>query len=324
MPALLALDCPQCSAPLPRAARWRTVTCAYCGATVTRGEQTVEREAFRAALRRSRPPPEESGRLLQWRGASYRVLASLGGGEHAEVLLAERLGPLPERVTIKLARDAQGAEALAREAAALAALQSLGLAGAAYYTRRLPQPLGSGAVTGWHDGAREALVLRHPTGFWGSLEAVRQAHVQGIDARHAVWLWRRMLEVLAFVHEAGWTHGALAPEHALVHPRDHGVLIIGWSHARPRAGNAAIACDLMQTAWTLRALLHGPTADDQRPGLGAGTPAPLAALLRECSEDARACERLGARGIEAALTAAAREAFGPPRFVHFDPAPRGA
>lgn len=312
MLSLLALSCPQCSAPLPRAARWRTVNCGYCGATITRGTETVERESFRAAWRRANAPQlTDTGRLLQWRGAHYRVLAPLGHGEHSEVLLAERLGALPERVTIKLARDAAGDAMLAREAAVLQALQALSVAGAAYFTRRLPQPLGLGVTQGLGDGARQALVLRHPTGFWGSLQEVQQAHSpQGIDARHAVWLWRRMLEVLAFVHGAGWTHRALMPAHALVHPRDHGVLLIGWSQARQDASGGAIGRDLMASARSVRALLSE-----------GATPAPLAALLRECSDDAIACERLGAQGIEQALSAASREAFGPSRFVHFDPAP---
>ena len=322
MPALIALSCPQCSAPLPRAARWRTVECAYCGTTVVRGEETVRREDFRAALRRAQSQAV-GGRLLRWRGAHYRVLAPLGRGEHVEVLLAERLGALPERVTLKLALHEAGAKALAREAAALAALQSLDIPGAAYFTRRLPQAIGTGPAEGWSEAPREALALRHPTGFWGSLEAVRQAHAQGIDPRHAVWIWRRMLEVLAFVHDAGWCHGAIAPEHALVHPRDHGVLLIGWSQARPRAGRAMMARDLKQSAWTLRALLHGP-AGDGAPGLGARTPGPLASLLHECSEATGACARLGARGSVAALSDAARAACGAPQCVHYAPAPRGA
>jgi len=321
MLSLLALTCPQCSAPLPRAARWRTVHCAYCGATVVRGEETVARERFSAALRRARSDAG-TGRVLQWRGARYRVLATLGAGEHSEVLLAERLGPLPERVTLKIAHDANGAKVLAREAVVLGALQSLSLAGAAYFTRRLPQPIGTGPAEGWTEGTREALVLRHPTGFWGSLHDVQQTHPEGIDPRHAVWLWRRLLEVLAFVHEAGWTHGDLAPEHALVHPRDHGVLMIGWSRAQQHAGAAAVARDLMQSAWTVRALLHGPASG--APGVGLRTPAPLAALLRECSEDAGACGRLDARGIEDGLSKAALASFGAPQFLHFDPAPQRA
>ncbi|MCY1561267.1 hypothetical protein D9M68_985000 [compost metagenome] len=72
----------------------------------------------------------------------------------------------------------------------------------------------------------------------------------------------------------------------------------------------AIGRDLMASARSVRALL----SDSAVPG-------PLAALLRECGDDAIACERLGAQGIEQALSAASREAFGPPRFVHFDPTP---
>ncbi|QNK68659.1 lipopolysaccharide kinase InaA family protein [Variovorax sp. PAMC26660] len=322
MLSLLALSCPQCSAPLPRAARWRTVNCSYCGATITRGEETVERESFRAALRRANADVA-GGRILTWRESRYRVLAPLATGEHSEVLLAERLGALPERVTFKLARDSAANGVLAREGVVLQALQALSVAGAAYFTRRLPQPLGVGVAEGLGDGARQALVLRHPTGFWGSLQDVLQANPQGIDARHAVWIWRRMLEVLAFVHGAGWTHRDLSPAHALVHPRDHGVLIIGWSRAQQASASAhaaAVARDLMQTAWTVRALLHGGAAGE--PGLGAHTPAPLATLLRQCSEDAATCARLGAQGIEQSLSTASREAFGAPQFVHFDPAPR--
>jgi hypothetical protein len=323
--SFVALSCPQCAAPLPRAARWRTVNCSYCGATVRRGEETVERESFRAALRHANAAAEAAcgaQQVLQWRGARYRVLAPLGLGEHAEVLLAERLGALPERVTLKLARGPAGAKALLREAQVLGALQELSISGAAYFTQRLPQPLGTGIAEGSAEGARQALALRHPHGYWGSLQAVQQANPRGIDPRHAVWLWRRMLEVLAFVHDAGWTHGELSPAHALVHPRDHGVLIVGWSRAQPKASAAAAARDLMQTAWTLRALLHG-AATDAEPGTGPDTPAPLAALLRRCSEDAADCARLGARGIEAALSGASRESFGMPQFVHFDPAPPG-
>ncbi|KIQ28213.1 serine/threonine protein kinase [Variovorax paradoxus] len=325
MLSLLALSCPQCSAPLPRAARWRTVNCSYCGATITRGEETVEREGFRAAWRRANADVA-GGRIVQWRGARYRVLAPLGFGEHSEVLFAERLGAVPERVTLKLAREASDNDVLLREGAVLQALQSLSVPGAAYFTRRLPQPLGTGIAEGLGDGKRQALVLRHPNGFWGSLQDVLQANPQGIDARHAVWIWRRMLEVLAFVHGAGWAHRDLSPAHALVHPRDHGVLIIGWSQARQPSGSAlaaAAARDLAQAAWTVRAALHGGAAGDTvDPGLGAHTPAPLAALLRQCSEDTAFCERLGAQGIEQALSDASREAFGAPQFVHFDPAPR--
>ncbi|MES2188389.1 MAG: protein kinase family protein [Pseudomonadota bacterium] len=329
----IALLCPQCAAPLPRAARWRTVECSYCGATLMRGEETVRRADFRAAWQRAQAVPAGGGRLLEWRGARYTVRVTLGQGEHSEVLLAERLGPLPERVTLKLARGGASRGMLAREHEVLQALQALQGPGTAYFTRRLPQPIGTGLAQGLADGARDALLLRHPPGYWGSLADVARARPEGIDPRHAVWLWRRMLEVLGFVHAHGWSHGDLSPAHALVHPRDHGVLLIGWGQARHATGAAhatRAARDLRQAAWVVRAVLHGGR-DTGTPGVGQHTPAPLADLLRQCSEDAgTAPPQQDAAAAEAALSAAARAAFGAPQFVLFDPdsdpdpAPAGA
>lgn len=321
----VALVCPQCAAPLPRVARWRTVQCSYCGATCVRGEDTVERASFRAALTRAQVTTAE-GRVVMWRSQRLRVLLPLGQGTCSEVLLAERLGVAPERVTLKLARGDAHGEHLAREHEVLRALQAVRAPGAAYFSRRLPQPIGVGVVQGMADGERHALLLRHPPGHWGSLADVMLANPDGIDPRHAVWLWRRMLEVLGFVHSVGWTHGCLAPEHALVHPRDHGVLCIGWANAQhaPRAPDlAAQARDLQQTAWTVRSVLQAGR-EVGVPGLGAGTPAPLAQLLLRCSEDASACAALGAAGLQAELSVAAEASFGAPQFVHFNPAPNGA
>lgn len=320
----IALVCPQCAAPLPRAARWRTVQCAYCGATIVRGAQTVERATFHAAWLRARAV-DAPGRLLVWRDARYRVLATLGHGAQGEVVLAERLGVAAERVTFKLALDDRGRDALAREFDVLQALQSLQGAGAAYFTRRLPQPVGVGLVQSAFDAARHGLALRHPPGYWGSLASVVQAQPDGVDPRHGVWLWRRLLEVLGFLHAAGWTHGDLHPGHALVHPRDHGVLMIGWSSARHRTGAAhaaAVERDLRQAAWTVRTVLQGSSPN--APGVGARTPAPLAALLREVSEDTNPDAVRSAASIEAALSNAARASFGAPQFIAFNPASHGA
>lgn len=327
MLSLAALLCPQCSAPLPRAARWRSVQCAYCGATVMHREETVERAAFRAALQRAHALPPGAGRLLEWRGARYAVLADLGHGTHSDVLLAQRLGAAPERVTAKLARDGAGRAALAREYEVLSALQALQGPGAAYYTRRLPQPLGTGIASGLGEGTRDALLLRHPPGYWGSLADVALTNPQGIDARHAVWMWRRMLEVLGFLHARGWSHGDVSAAHALVHPHDHGVLLVGWSQARSGPGHADRAArDLRQAAWAVRSVLQG-AGGAGAPGVGPHTPAPLADLLRRCSEEGARDDRgqpLDAVGTEMALSTAAQAAFGAPRFVAFHPAPQGA
>ena len=319
----ITLDCPQCGAPLPRQARWRMVSCTYCGAVVTKSEDVVLAASFHEAWQRAQAALAPAGRMVRCCGQRYRVLAPLGAGATAEVLLADRMSPLPQRVILKLAHAGAAPGRLRREAQTLQKLQELQHAGAAYFSQRLPQAIACGKTDGVAGHAREALVLRNPTGFWGSLEAVRRNYPKGIDPRHAVWMWRRVLEVLGFIHAAGWTHGALAPEHLLVHPGDHGILIIGWGDARHtpavRADAAhARARDLMQAAWSMRALLAG---GDGEPAVPATTPPALADLLRQASEDAGWCARTGAAGLDQLLVAAARTAFGPPQFIHFTPTP---
>lgn len=346
---LLALTCPQCGAPLPRQALWRHVVCPHCRATVTRSSEAVQRAPFRAALERARGAAADGGRVLHIAGVPHRVVRRIGSGRHVEVFLAERLD-VASRVVVELARDGDGAtptspraaatlprpaptasgapgdgaaigasERLDREADHLRRLAELDGAGAAYWRRRLPQVVFRGAVV---DGGlrREALVVRQPAGAWGSVAALVEARGhRGVDARHAVWLWRRVLEVLGHVHAHGWTHGDVAPRRLLVHPAEHGVTIVGWAGAAH--GGADLerrrARDLAQAAWCVRCALAGTT--DALPAVPPSTPLPLAELLRLASEDEGWRRSRSAADVEAALSRAAEASFGAPRFVPFDP-----
>jgi len=302
----ITLTCPQCGSPLPRRALWRIVTCGYCSADVTHSQLVVSATDFHAAWLRSRAAIEGS-RTISCAGSHYKPLAHLGTGERASVLLAERIGAPARRVLLKIAHPHVPASHLEREKEVLDQLQAETMQGSAYFTQRLPQAVAIGSDT----TGQQVLVLRHPTGFWGSLEDARRCHGSPIDPRHAVWMWRRVLEVLAYVHASGWAHCRLGPEHLLVHPADHGVLMISWAAAWPcRPGDKAQVRDVMDSARAIRALL-----DD-------AIPAPLAQLLERAGHDSPWCARQGADGIDKLLGGAARESFGPPRFIHFSPTPR--
>lgn len=312
---LATLICPQCGAPLPRRALWRTVVCTYCSAEVTYGTDVVLSASFTQAYLRSRGHAATGSGTITCNGEHYKVLQSIGSGSNARVLLAQRLGALPERVVLKLAHPGTAPGRMKMEAEILHQLQQLQHAGAAYFSQRLPQLVGHGIAD--EDGQRgEALLLRCPTGYWGSLADLRHNYPQGVAACHVVWMWRRILEVIGFTHDAGWVHGNLAPEHLLVHPGDHGILIIGWAAARRHASRATLARDLMQAAWSIRSVLDG---GEDEPPITAATPAPLAALLKRASEDGDWCAHMGAAGIDRELKAAARAIFGPPRFIPFTP-----
>ncbi len=301
-------SCPQCGGSLPRQALWRAVSCSYCKAVVTLNTRWVERATFRAAWSRAHAAPDDVNGL-RLADADYRLLAPLGRGEHGETWLAERLGPARLRAVIKLA-PAAAADRLASEAATLQRLQALSGPGSSYFSLRLPQPVAQGPTP-----RGEALAVRAWPGFWGSLADVLALRPQGLaDPRHAVWLWRRVLELLDYLHGQGWCHQDLRPEHWLIHPADHGVHLVGWGRAAPHADPAL---DLQQSAWALRAALAGP--GEAPPALPARCPAALGQLLLRANEDRAWCRSQGAAGLARQLSAAALADFGPPRFVPFDP-----
>ena len=303
-----SLNCPQCGGILPRQAIWRTVACPYCDATVTRSDSVVDIGRFRDALLRFRG--DSANHDARCGERCYRVLRQLYQGAGTRVVLARRCGRLGEHVVLKYA----DAGKLEREHEVLRALQADSSPGSAYFSQRLPESIALGA-----DGnGGQVLVLRHPPGYWGSLAEVHRRYPHGLDARHVTWMWRRVLEVLAYVHGTGWRHGHTSLEHMLVHPADHGILLVGWSRA---ARHGEPAQDLMQSAWSMRALLAGQGGSDAAPAIPAGTPAPLAELLQRACGDAAWLRAQGAQGVHRQLTDAAAAAFGPPRFLHFNPTP---
>ena len=57
------------------------------------------------------------------------------------------------------------------------------------------------------------------------------AYPDGIDIRDAAWMYRRLLVALGFAHNAGVIHGAVLPEHILIHPEKHGLVLIDWCYS---------------------------------------------------------------------------------------------
>jgi len=308
--AWVALTCPQCGAPLPRIALWRSVNCTACGSLIHKTESVVTRDSFRQALKRAYRDVAGLDAVVCG-GARYQLMQSLGVGEISQVYLARRLGSQPLLVTIKLSSSSRAEELYARETHALQELQQLDSDGAgSYYSRLLPEVIARSVVEG--NPARQALVLRHPNGYWGSLAALNGRFAAGIDPRHSVWIWRRMLDILNFIHHHGWSHGDVRPEHALVHPHDHGVCFIGWSSARKGARNNDQVADLCRSARVVQVLLCGAGGSGAMPG---GVPDNLAQLVTKAGTDQDFCRSQGASGLDTLLRAEANAAFGPPAFV---------
>jgi hypothetical protein len=330
--SLRALACPACGAPLPSNARRAVVVCPFCKATVSDDGPVVFAASFRKALAELGADGGDALRRVRIAGLPYRVHGRIAQGHSSDVYLAERAHPVTERVVIKVLRADQDADLLDREWEALAALHASEAQGAEEMARRLPHPVARGPVEG--AGNRRALVLRAASGFVDTFEDVLAAYPMGVDGRHAAWMWRRILETLGFVHRAGLAHGAILPAHLLVHARDHGVMLVGWSCAARLGGKAPLpvvdeaarelypeellrgeppsaATDIAMSARTIARLLGGA------PGrLPPSVPAPMRKIVEALAAG-------GPRGLDDAwearskVGAAAHEAYGPPRFHPF-------
>lgn len=319
---LTPVDCPKCGAPLPPDAIGASVvTCPYCDGTLAADPRVVWSSAYRRALSDA---VEKGVPLLHVGDVPYAVEGRFARGESTDVFLARRAVAPTERVLIKVLRAEDDADLLEREWSVLSALHESEAPGSAHFTGRLPQLVARGAMSapGRSDGGT-ATVLRFQSGFVHTLDDVRAAHGDALDPRHAVWIWRRVLELLTWVHAHGVAHGAVLPQHLVLHARDHGVMLVGWSTAvssgelRPATsaahgafyppGPATPESDVAMSARCIAALLGGDPASGVTPSTVPRELAVLIGAFARSGGDAATLEREVAR--------AARAAFGPPAYV---------
>jgi LSD1 subclass zinc finger protein len=323
-PVTRILECPGCGAPLAPARFARSVVCAYCQSTVQVDPSAVSAARFHEALA-AWNSPETHGYTSAWRigqghWATRRLLAR---GEISDVYLAERARWPTERVVLKILRDPENALLFDREWDVLVKLQRSEAPGAALFTTLVPQPVVRGLVEDGPHRGRRAMAFRWATGFRETLEGVRRAYPHGIDPQVSIWMWRRALELLGFLHRSGVVHGAVVPPHILVEDGEHGIRLVGYSAAGESGTPLATLCGRFEPFYPARRLSPGAdVAMSARSiayvlgGGGAGTdvpatvPEPLADLIRKVAS-------VGAENawdVRERIGEVARALYGPPSF----------
>lgn len=312
--------CPSCGAALEGHWEHVTVVCRYCRAHVMPGgvlDPVPQRM------------PDDGRPRLSVAGRTYLVEGHLAAGDHAEVYRGRWVVRLGELVLLKIARDPAGAAALRHEQAFLRRLWDSPARGADHFVHRLPPPIDLAPIQ-VAGVERVVSVMRWRSGFHTPLQQAMQAHPDGIDGRVLVWIFKRMLELLAFTHASGVVHGAITPDHILVHPRDHGAILVGWGAATswtgsgeplPRrverhrelypspvfeGGPASPTADLIMLARSLRAAAGAGTWLDRH---GSLHPA-VGRVARQASRG----EFDDAWALREAIDKASHAAYGPPSY----------
>jgi hypothetical protein len=127
----------------------------------------------------------------------------------------------------------------------------------------------------------------------------------GLDARDVAWMWRRLLVALGLAHRAGIVHGAVVPDHVLIQPEEHGLVLVNWCYAAagpwptvpalvrrfrdwyapeiPARGRATPGSDIYLATRCMVALMAGSSAGRSASSLmGDRAPRPLARFARGC------------------------------------------
>ncbi|MFC4051226.1 molecular chaperone DnaJ [Actinomadura syzygii] len=166
--------------------------------------------------------------VITTRRNSYRLDGDPVGGDLAELYAAR-----PETgtaVLLKMPRDPRDGDLLEREAVALRQLPKDGDGKFLPYVPRLVESFRhKDASTG---AQRHVNVVAALDGFH-TLAEVGRAYPGGVDPRDAAWMWRRLLVGLGFAHRAGVLHGAVLPEHVMIHPGRHGLVLVDWCYSVP-------------------------------------------------------------------------------------------
>lgn len=318
--------CPNCGAVVHTSRFARVATCAYCNATVHLDEAVVSVAAFRAAhaaWRASAAPP--GAETVVAGDESWIRLAHVARGEISDVSRVLRQRWPGERALLKVLRERVDAPLFEQEWRALTRLAEGEGTGLALLRTRVPQPI----LWEPHPSSGEPrMLLGWAPGFEHTFEDVRRAFPAGVEARAALWMWRRVLEILSALHRNALVHGAVLPQHLLVERGEHGVRLVGFScAAQPGAALLAVCLaherlypralldearllpehDVVMSARTLQFVLG---ADDGG-RLPAPVPAPLAELLEETAAGRGELEAWALRERVGAL---GRELFGPPAF----------
>jgi hypothetical protein len=163
------------------------------------------------------------------RRRSYRLDGDPVSGDLAE-LYRSRPEPGGRDVLLKMPRDPRDGDLLEREAVALRQLPKDGDGKFLPYVPRLIETFRHrDAATG---AQRQVNAIAALDGFH-TLAEVRRAFPDGVDPRDAAWMWRRLLVGLGFAHRAGVLHGAVLPDHVMIHPGKHGLVLVDWCYSVP-------------------------------------------------------------------------------------------
>jgi hypothetical protein len=314
--ALAALGEPFPADPAAAARRYRRLARLLHPDTAPHARRADAAAAFQRLSALWRRHTGGDGATLTTRHRTYRLGPVLATGDLA--VLREAGHDTVLKIPVKPADN----DLMEREAAALTKLDTAADPRHRAYAPRLVETFRHRDDTGTE---RRVNALGRLHGFH-TLAAVRAAHPAGLDPRDAAWMWRRLLVALGWAHRAGLVHGAVLPEHILIHPAEHGLVLVDWCYATGPGGTVPALVDRHRDLYPPEARGHEPVSPATDIHLasrvmlrlmGDLAPHPLRAFIRGCTLPARARRPHDAWRLLAELDEVLERLHGPRTFRPF-------
>lgn len=174
-----------------------------------------------------------------------------------------------------------------------------------------------------------------------SVEDIRKISI-GVDGRTLVWMWKRTLGLLSWIHHFGYIHGAILPPHLMFFPdgsirdeRTHSVRLVDWCYSitkesklkawipdykdfyPPEVTNKNIikpSTDLFMAAKTMIYLSGGDVKANK---FNTRIPPQITAQIKKCLEPNASKRPQSVSDIFETFTSTVIDVYGKPKFHEF-------
>ena len=211
----------------------------------------------RTATATNKPPMEE----VVIKGVYIRY-ADFASGDIADLHSARHLvGAKENEVLIKAARTHEDNELLVAERDTLEAVHKYLVTNTRHgdWDQCIPQILDSFLLDAGTAKRVRVNVLEKFDGFL-TVEQIHSHYPDGVDGRTVAWMWKRLMILLDWVHQAGYIHGAVLPPHIMYYPdndgrterdkRKHSVRLVDFCYSRKHRDLHRVSGTSKLIAWS--------------------------------------------------------------------------
>jgi serine/threonine protein kinase len=271
---------------------------------------------------------------LTSKAGKFHLIKKLAAGSVATLYQGTEEAGIP--VVAKIANDSLDNDLLINERRILKALWDDKSKTGKEFQKYLPPLKAVLAVSDAAGQRREANIFALLADYYPLTEVKRQ-YPRGVPARAMLWMFKRLLAVLGYVHQAGVVHGAAIPSHLMINPDNHGLILVDWSCAvdwqkkeRLKAVSAdyehfypsevfakeliSPATDIYLAAKTMIYIVGGEPATNEIP---LTVPREVRLFLKSCLFKEKELRPTDAWDLYQDLLELMRKIYGPPRFQSF-------